>query len=90
MLEGIECPKCGKHTIVKRSETLFQCICCDFKRDLEEKSQADGENSENSWLNLLLTFLLIFVVFTLATASTFPETQKNSSYLINPVEKTAP
>ena len=31
--DGLECPKCGKHTIIQRSNDLFQCLNCEFKRD---------------------------------------------------------
>lgn len=34
MYDGLECPKCGKHTIIQRSNDLFQCLNCDFVRDL--------------------------------------------------------
>lgn len=30
---SIECPKCGKHTIVEQPTGTFRCIACDFKRD---------------------------------------------------------
>ncbi len=33
MHDGLECPKCGKHTIIQRSNDLFQCLNCDFVRD---------------------------------------------------------
>ncbi len=33
MHDGLECPKCGKHTIIQRNNDLFQCLNCDFVRD---------------------------------------------------------
>ena len=30
---SIECPKCGKHTIVEQPTGTYRCIACDFKRD---------------------------------------------------------
>lgn len=40
MRDSIECPSCGKHSVVQRSDTTYKCIACDFERDLaapEEK-----------------------------------------------------
>lgn len=33
-LEAVECPECGKRTIVKRSHNTFDCLNCDFHRAL--------------------------------------------------------
>lgn len=37
--DGLECPKCGKHTIIQRSNDLFQCLNCDFVRDFSFVSE---------------------------------------------------
>lgn len=31
---SLECPKCGKHTIVKRSPNQFDCLNCNFQKSL--------------------------------------------------------
>ncbi|MGC9526309.1 MAG: hypothetical protein ACP5D7_12300 [Limnospira sp.] len=78
MQEGIECPKCGKHTVVQRSEAVFQCISCDFKRDLAKELKQNKNNNEGgSWLGVLLTFALIIIAFSLGTSSTFPNSDSN-------------
>lgn len=77
MQEGIECPKCGKHTVVQRSETVFQCISCDFKRDLARESQqkkTDG-GDDGSWLGVWLTLALIIITFSMGTSSTFVDSE---------------
>ncbi|MCG5056988.1 MAG: hypothetical protein KA714_02985 [Limnoraphis sp. WC205] len=33
MQERVECPKCGKGTIVQQHPDVFRCLNCDFKRD---------------------------------------------------------
>lgn len=32
--ETIECPKCGKHAVVKRSPNIYDCINCSFHKEL--------------------------------------------------------
>ncbi len=32
----VECPKCGKRTIIQRGPDLYQCLSCDFTRDFSE------------------------------------------------------
>ncbi|MEL6137633.1 MAG: hypothetical protein AAFQ61_04890 [Cyanobacteria bacterium J06626_23] len=34
LVESVECPKCGKHTIVKSDDHLYRCLNCSFKKDL--------------------------------------------------------
>ncbi|MGK7888722.1 MAG: hypothetical protein AB4042_05265 [Leptolyngbyaceae cyanobacterium] len=33
----LECPSCGKHTIVEYRTAFYRCIACDFERDLAEE-----------------------------------------------------
>jgi cytochrome c-type biogenesis protein CcmH/NrfF len=49
MNENMECPKCGKKNIVKSSATLYECIACDFKRDLSESSETEDSNPSALW-----------------------------------------
>lgn len=32
--EAVECPKCGKRSIVERSSNIFDCLNCSFHREL--------------------------------------------------------
>ncbi|MEO0539584.1 MAG: hypothetical protein AAFZ80_01835 [Cyanobacteria bacterium P01_A01_bin.105] len=34
LVEPVECPKCGKHTIVKQDEHHYRCLNCSFEKDL--------------------------------------------------------
>ncbi|MEM1278535.1 MAG: hypothetical protein AAGG53_00655 [Cyanobacteria bacterium P01_H01_bin.152] len=31
---SLECPKCGKNTIVSHQSGVYQCLSCNFERDL--------------------------------------------------------
>ncbi|MDY7021597.1 MAG: hypothetical protein SWJ54_09575 [Cyanobacteriota bacterium] len=48
MQDGVECPKCGKHTIVQRNPDVFQCLNCDFQRDLSRGQYKDKSRSSSS------------------------------------------
>lgn len=30
----MECPRCGKHALVNHEKTIYQCISCDFRKDI--------------------------------------------------------
>ncbi len=41
MQEVVECPKCGKRTIVQRNPDVFLCLNCDFQRDFSRSQFRD-------------------------------------------------
>ncbi|MEA5518717.1 hypothetical protein [Limnoraphis robusta] len=41
MQERVECPKCGKGTIVQQHLDVFRCLNCDFKRDFSRSQDRD-------------------------------------------------
>ncbi|NET09855.1 MAG: hypothetical protein F6K09_15075 [Merismopedia sp. SIO2A8] len=43
----LECPKCGKHTIVEHRTGVFRCIACDFERNLDEDD--DSRSGGRRW-----------------------------------------
>lgn len=57
-----ECPNCGKPSLVQLGAGHYECMCCDFKRNLLHK--AEGSKTENSSVPVLIILaLLSFVVF---------------------------
>jgi ribosomal protein S27AE len=40
---ALECPRCGKHTIVNHHDGVYQCLNCGFKRDFSDPSSAQEE-----------------------------------------------
>jgi transcription elongation factor Elf1 len=59
---NLECPKCGKHTIVQRKENLYCCINCDFKRDLDQSTQ---KSEADPFMSLLITLLTVVLLLAL-------------------------
>lgn len=37
----LECPRCGKHTVVVRGETRYVCLNCNWWRDLNQTQWDD-------------------------------------------------
>lgn len=36
---SLECPKCGKNTIVSHHNGVYQCLSCNFERDLSTEGE---------------------------------------------------
>lgn len=51
----IECPRCGKHTIVHVGEQSYACLNCGFRRDL-------GASSTGFPLVVVIAFVLLLLV----------------------------
>ena len=71
-----ECPSCGRKTLVVRSPDLYQCILCDFKRDLS-KADKRSANTELPWILFIVFFVL--VVF-LSDSSLRPSRSQHPQY----------
>jgi hypothetical protein len=55
----IECPKCSKKTVVERGNSFYQCLACDFQRDL---AKPESKPDEFPWvLVLFIVVLLLFI-----------------------------
>lgn len=44
-IAALECPKCGKHTIVKRSGDRFDCLNCNFQKSLPPIAHFPNESA---------------------------------------------
>ncbi|MGG6293553.1 hypothetical protein ACQ4M4_03930 [Leptolyngbya sp. AN02str] len=64
MPDIVECPKCGKCSIVSPSHKLYQCLSCDFKRDLSTQIPKRSPNQEFPWLLVVLFITLISFLYT--------------------------
>jgi hypothetical protein len=49
---AVECPNCGKDSLIQRSENLYQRLSCDFRKDF----------SFLSFGKILLSFLAVIIV----------------------------
>ncbi|NEQ27301.1 MAG: hypothetical protein F6K28_51510 [Microcoleus sp. SIO2G3] len=67
----MECPKCGKQSLVKRQDSLYQCLACDFKKDLE-KLEAESSGFALVFAIALFILLIVTVAQYRATSSCAP------------------
>lgn len=42
---AVECPKCGKLTIVSQPDNSYRCLSCDFHRDFSKDKKRKGSKS---------------------------------------------
>lgn len=51
---SLECPQCGRHSIVRHGDNRWSCLSCNFTRDLDRPSQDDTLN----WFVVLLALAI--------------------------------
>ncbi|MEB3211219.1 MAG: hypothetical protein VKL39_07685 [Leptolyngbyaceae bacterium] len=59
---SVECPECGRHTIVELSPNIYHCINCNFERNLSEDDHEEKEGNALPILAVIGTILLILVL----------------------------
>lgn len=60
----VECPQCGKHSIVPTADGIYKCLNCDFHRDLNtSKSEGDADGGGVKSLIAILGTLAMLVLF---------------------------
>jgi len=55
----MECPECGKRALVKQNNTIYQCLCCRFRRDV---SEAGWNDVSIGLFAIVLIFVVVFLV----------------------------
>ncbi len=60
---SLECPKCGKSSIVSHQTGIYQCLSCDFERDLSTEPVAKANMGFGEFLfacaGVLVTLALL-------------------------------
>ena len=55
---AIECPKCGKKSIVSHQTGVYQCLNCDFERNLGSAIEDEKSGGVGEFLFAVVGFLL--------------------------------
>ncbi|MEL6224317.1 MAG: hypothetical protein AAFR31_16910 [Cyanobacteria bacterium J06627_8] len=59
---SVECPKCGRHTIVELSPNIYHCINCNFERDLTHEPDDRKEGNSLPIVAIIGTILLMIAL----------------------------
>jgi len=43
---AVECPKCGKLSIISQPDNSYRCLSCDFQRDFSKDKKRKGGKSD--------------------------------------------
>jgi DNA-directed RNA polymerase subunit RPC12/RpoP len=81
---SMECPRCGRRTIVPHGESLYVCLNCGWRRDLSESSW----NGPGEWIIAALIVLFFWLMF-IDLSETWRRNRDQASFL-NRIEKTIP
>ncbi len=57
----VECPKCGKKSVVQRGEDVYQCLACDFVRDFSKPSKPE-QKTDLLWPVVIIVVLTTFLL----------------------------
>lgn len=57
----LECPHCGRHTVVMHGESLYVCLSCDWVRDLN-RARYHHDSHRFSFFGLMVLALLAIVL----------------------------
>ncbi|MDB9528454.1 hypothetical protein PN498_20855 [Oscillatoria sp. CS-180] len=59
---SIECPKCGKHTVVSDQVGVYRCLSCDFERNLSPGSLRKNKGGIGELVSAIAGFLIAAVL----------------------------
>jgi hypothetical protein len=55
---GLECPQCGKHSLVQRTSDVYVCLNCNFKKDFAAPPAKQSNFSLLPFIGIATLFLL--------------------------------
>ena len=56
---GLECPQCSKHSLVQRTNDLYICLNCNFKKDFATPEPEKSNFSVLPFLGILALLLVL-------------------------------
>lgn len=62
-ITSVECPKCGKHSVVNHQEGIYHCLNCDAHWNLNAAEHAEPEENPVPFLFGAGIFILTLLIF---------------------------
>ncbi len=63
--QSLECPKCGKHSIVEASANQYHCLNCDFQRQITDPADTPSASASEAPSGLVATCIMILLILLL-------------------------
>ncbi|WP_192925013.1 hypothetical protein [Sodalinema gerasimenkoae] len=85
MKSAPECPRCGKYSVVKQSDTRWTCLNCGFSRSLSHRRsnhnhESDEEHEDGGWFGIfVLAGILLVVMVEVAYSQKLPQRYREAS-----------
>ena len=57
----IECPRCGRHSVVLYSESIYVCLSCNWERDVSRHHHSRGDGPPAFLVLLALATVIVIV-----------------------------
>ncbi len=81
MADNTECPECGKNTVVRRTDNLYQCLCCNFRKDFSQPEPSKPENGNGIlWTTAIASTIVLLLL----------QTQDYDRKMLNPENSSFP
>lgn len=61
-MSTLQCPQCGQHTVVPRSLSLYQCIACEFERDLDNQAESEEKSSDSAFGAMIIVVVILLLL----------------------------
>ncbi|HBB34794.1 MAG TPA: hypothetical protein DDZ80_32660 [Cyanobacteria bacterium UBA8803] len=87
MSDSIECPKCGKKTVVQRQNDVYQCLSCDFKKDFSQPAKPKSDN-KFLWVSIITFIVALFLLGATDNTPNTTQFEHLSSPVPEPVQPT--
>jgi ribosomal protein L37E len=78
----MDCPRCGKKGLVRPNHTIYQCLCCGFKRNLAEP------NFGADFLWIVFALILTLSIWGNRESRVFPKDDRPRSQMFHPHPET--
>ena len=81
---GLECPQCSKHSLVQRTNDLYICLNCNFKKDFAAPEPEKSDFNVLPSLGIIALLLVLLRTFPNPISPTFQSQSSPSEEVYSP------